>query len=414
MSNKTIRTLFLLGLLVAAAGLASGQRLVSSTPNGTLMARTINNFLNKSAKHANVQPSSVAVELRKIVYTSTDANGRRANLTGLLAMPVGGAPKGLIVFMHGTIWDRKASPSRLNAVGKEGEPMGAASILAPGGFAVVMPDYIGLGDHMAVHPYPVNVINAKAGADIIEPAREVIRRQRYNVGPNLFITGYSEGGGTAMALARELQNSGITVTATAPSSGPYDLSGVTRDYLLSEAKGQDLIARAYLLGYGVKYFESSHGVKMTDYFHPTMSRTINAAFKEGRSDKDIALRLAIVGTLVGATKSVERLLTERFLNALRNNDRSDPMIGAMAANDCYDWSPRSPMLLFSAAADRIVNPGNARKAYETMRRRGVGRDTMRWLSNEDPSTDHGKGFALALKANRDFFTGGFSAVPNAR
>jgi len=414
MSNTLIRTLFLLSLLVAITGLAEAQRLVSSVPNGTLTVRTINNFLNRSAKHANVQPSSVAVELRKITYTSTDANGRRSNLTGLLAMPVGGAPNGLVVFMHGTIWDRKASPSRLNATGKEGEAMGAASILAPGGFAVVMPDYIGLGDHMAVHPYPVNVINAKAGADIIEPARELIRRQRYNVGPNLFVTGYSEGGGTAMALARDLQNSGVSVTATAPSSGPYDLSGVTRDYLLSEAKGQDLVARAYLLGYAVKYFESSHGAKMTNYFHPTMSRTINGAFKEGRTDKDIAIRLAVVGTLVGATKSVERLLTDRFLNALRNNDRSDPLIGSMTANDCYDWTPRSPMLIFSAAADRIVDPGNARKAYDTMRRRGVGPSTMRWLSNEDPSTDHGKGFALALKANRDFFAGGFSAVPNAR
>lgn len=414
MTNKLIRTLFLLASLITITGLVDAQRLVSSSPNGTLTPKVINNYLKKSASHANVRQSTVAVELRKIVYRSTDANGRRANLTGLLAMPVGGAPNGLVVFMHGTIWDRKFSPSRLTSAGTTSEGMGAASILAPGGFAVVMPDYIGLGDHMAVHPYPMNVVNAKAGADIIEPAREIIRRQRYNVGPNLFVTGYSEGGGTAMALARELQESGVRVTASAPSSGPYDLSGVTRDYLLSETKGQDLIARAYLLGYALKYFESSHGVRMTDYFHPTMSRTINGAFKEGRSDKDIALRLAIVGRLVGATKSVERLLTDRFLNALRRNDSSDPLIGAMTANDCYDWSPRSPMLIFSASADRIVDPGNAKKAYDTMRRRGVGPSTMRWISNEDSSTDHGKGFALALKANRDFFTGGFAAVPSAR
>src|SRR5690606_12029813 len=101
---------------------------------------------------------------------------------------------------------------------------------ASGGYAIAMPDYIGQGDHTGGHPYPANVTNSFAGMDLIKPAREVARRNNLTIGSSLYVTGYSEGGGVAMAQVRELERSNDPlhrVTAAAPASGPYDLSGTT-------------------------------------------------------------------------------------------------------------------------------------------------------------------------------------------
>ncbi len=403
-------------LILMAFSAAYGQKLVNSNLNGILSIKKINDYLGKHGKDVGIAPTTVAVGLRKVIYTSTDADGRPVQLSGLLALPQGGAPRGMIVFMHGTIWDRKMSPSRLNATGRASEAMGAASVLATAGYAVAMPDYLGLGDHLAIHPYPLNVVNARSGSDMIEPAREVMRRQKYDVGSQLFITGYSEGGGTAMALVRELEQKNradMLPQASLVASGPYDLSGATREYLLSEAKGEEMIARAYLLGYSIKYFESRKAIKMNDYFHDTMARTVDGAFKEGRTDTGVLVRLALVGTLTGATKSVEHLLTPRFLNALRNTDTSDPVIDELSKNDVYDWRPKAPLMLFSLASDKIVDPRNTARAYEAMQRRGAGRG-VRWYSLEDSKLDHLKAFLPALYVARRFFDGGFEAVPLAR
>jgi hypothetical protein len=43
-------------------------------------------------------------------------------------------------------------------------------------------------------------------------------------GGKLFVTGYSQGGYVAMATHRAMQSGGMTVTASAPMSGPYALA----------------------------------------------------------------------------------------------------------------------------------------------------------------------------------------------
>ncbi len=416
-SSRTTHVFVLVGLLLFCSLSISGQRLVRSISNGTLEVDKINKRLDEAFKGLDVPKTDVSIDLRKLTYTTTDENGKTVNVTGLLAMPEGGAPKGLVVFMHGTMWDRKTSPSRFTPKTGAGETELAVLAFATAGYAVAAPDYLGLGDNMAVHPYPMNILNARAGADIIVPARTAAGSDGYRIGPKLFVTGYSEGGGTAMGLTKlleERRGSMFRVERSAPASGPYDLSGVTRDFLLEDVSGEAVIIRAYLLGYCITYFHKVHGVKTSDYFTKAMAMTVNGAFKEGRSDKSIAVRLAVMGTLTGSTRSVEKLLTKRFINALETLDTSDPVIRELIANDVYDWSPQTPMLLINLATDKVVDPGNTRKAIQAMRRRGVGTATLRHLEINNPELDHGTVMPEALFSARKFFDGGFAAVPTAK
>ncbi|HMS11295.1 MAG TPA: hypothetical protein PKE66_17530, partial [Pyrinomonadaceae bacterium] len=171
----------LIGAIIAAvlAASAFGQQLVSSSSNGTMSAAALNERMAKVYGKYAVPETATAVELHKITYISLDANGKPVELPGLVAWPVGGAPKGLVVYCHGTTVDRDRSPSRFKGEGEAPETIEAITGFATGGYAVVLPDYIGLGDHKAAHPYPLSKVNARSGVDIIPAARELARQKNY-------------------------------------------------------------------------------------------------------------------------------------------------------------------------------------------------------------------------------------------
>lgn len=384
------------------------------TDLGTFSASDVNARVDKLAGFA-FPKASASVQLKKVFYTTTDAKGKSEPVTGLLILPVNGAAKGLVVYMHGTTWDFKNGPSRILTHKDLTYPELFA--FAAAGYAVAAPDYIGLGDSKPTHPYPLNIVNGRSGMDIIKPVRAFARSSGYQLGRDLFVTGYSEGGGTAMGMVKLLEESGdpdFRVTRAAPASGPYDLTGVTRDFLLEDVKGQDVVARAFLLGYSISYFKDAYGIKTSDYFTKRMSTTVNMNFKRGKSDKSIGVALVVMGAITGGTKSRDNLLTARFIKALEDVDMRDPVIREMSKNNVYDWSPRTPMLIINLASDRIVDPGNARKAVSTMRRRGVGRDTLRHLEIVNEQLDHGTVVPEATYNTLRFFENGFEAVPGAR
>src|SRR5690606_30476805 len=109
-----------------------------------------------------------------------------------------------------------------------------------------------------------------------------------------------------MGMVKLIEESGdpeLRVTRAAPASGPYDLTGVTRDFLLEEVTGTDVVARAFLLGYTISYFKEAFGIKASDYFTKGMAMAVNSNFKRGRSDKRIGIGLVVVGAITGGTKS---------------------------------------------------------------------------------------------------------------
>lgn len=417
--------LFLIGAAAALTLIAgrplTAQDLVSSVRGGTMTVAHANQRIAKLLGNNSVAPVTSDVDLYKVSYRTRDGNGNSAVVTAMVAIPRGGAPNGLVVFNHGTTQDRKTSPSRLTGretskAGTEGE-LGVLAF-ASGGYAVAMPDYLGLGDNKGFHPYPANVLNGRTSIDLIAPAREVARRNNINVGRGLYVTGYSEGGGVAMSMVRDLEQKPgamYEVTAAAPLSGPYDLSGVTREFLLAPNTDQTgFIVRLYLLSYVVQSFQKNHGVKITDYFKPSMALTISTAYAANTTDENVIKRLGLAAVLMRAKNSLANVITPRCKLAMETNDTSDPIIRELQKNDVYDWSPRTKMLLVNLINDGVVDPENTQKAFQTMRRRGVGADTLRRYVIKDTSLNHLTAVGPALVQARRFFDGGFPAVRDAQ
>ncbi len=406
---RKVFSCLIIGLLWAAA--AHAQALVSFNRTGTMTVSQTNQMISKAFGGA-LAPTARALDLYKISYRSRDEKNRAVVLTGLIVFPRGGAPKGLVVFNHGTIADRKMSPSRFTGKANNSEAQTATLAFASGGYAVVMPDYLGLGDHTGgAHPYPLGAVNSRSAVDIIAPARAIARRLNINVAPRLFVSGYSEGGAVAMWTVRDLeQKTGAEyeVTAAAPMSGPYDLSGVTRKWMLASPTDQEeFVIRLYLASYMIYYFHKSAGLKITDYFKPSMAFTINQAFKANLSDEAIIKRLALAAVLMRSKNSLENVMTPRFKKALETLDTKDPVIREMIKSDAYDWSPRTPMLLINLVNDKVVDPENTEKALQTMRRRGVGENLLRQYVISDTNLNHITGMPAATAQARRFFDESF-------
>lgn len=387
--------------------------------NGVLRPNVVGSRLNEVFKNAPLAANSPQIELRKIVYTTIDVKGRTVNVSGLVAWPSGGAPNGLVVFCHGTIQDRRSSPSRWKGTPNGSEAETATYAFATGGYAVVIPDYLGLGDHQAAHPYPLNVTNARSARDSIVPARILAMQLGYKVGSKLYVTGYSEGGGIAMALTKELQSlgaSGYQVEKSAPASGPYDVTDTTRNFMLQD--GTDVLGfgvRLYLLSYATYYFRKEHGIKLTNYFKPAMANSIWLNYNSTVTDENLIKRLVVTATLMRANNSMKNVLNEDFVKRLERLDKSDPLIAELAKQDVYDWSPRSPMLLINLEGDGVVDPRNTDKAFRTMRSRGIARDQMRrYVIQPSEGLNHVTAVPNAMSAARKFFDEGFAGVRDAQ
>ncbi|HEY3780530.1 MAG TPA: hypothetical protein VGL56_05560 [Fimbriimonadaceae bacterium] len=395
-------------LILAMATRAALAQQAAPVLNGTMPIARIQRW-QKQLKDKRLQfpMATASVALYKIKYPSTDFDGKPVTLSGLLELPQGAPVKGLLVYFHGTTTDPNLSPSRFSGMNNS-EAQLAALIFASGGYAVAMPDYIGLGDDTShIHPYPLSEVNSKSGIDMVSPATQAATQLGVTIPPKLYVGGYSEGGGVAMWMVRHVEAepiAGYTLTAAAPMSGAYDLSGVSARSLLDISKTIESTAIKLLFAtYTVYSVCASLHQNLNLYFDPKMAAYVPKVYAKHLSDEDLVKKLAVEGVKLGAIDSIRRILTPRFKEALKTEDTKDPLIAELRKNDCYDWAPQTPMLLPYLTTDRLVPPENTLEAIMAMRVRGVGSYLVDRHPINDSRLDHITAVPYAMVVGRLFF-----------
>jgi len=169
------------------------------------------------------------VKLYKISYQSIDTDGNPITLSGAVAIPDGTTSGSLISYQHSTATERSNVPS-----GNNDEIWFVSAMYASSGnYVVAAADYIGLGDDTShFHPYVHAASEASASLDCIRAARTLCQRLGFTLDTKLFLAGYSQGGHSTMALTQTIDNLNSTEfqpLASAPMSGPYDLSDTQLD-----------------------------------------------------------------------------------------------------------------------------------------------------------------------------------------
>ena len=194
------------------------------------------------------------VELYKIRYETPGVDNLPDTASGLMVIPKvpAGTQLPIVVYEHGTTSGPTDVPSQLRG-GYQ-----VALAYAAFGFITLAPDYLGLGDSRGFHPYVHVATEASASLDMLNGGLEYLDTHEPEWNPNfLFLAGYSQGGHASMALHKEIEDFWsfvYPVTAAAHMSGPYSISGVMRDLILSDVSyGSPAYIAYIMLGYNEVY-----------------------------------------------------------------------------------------------------------------------------------------------------------------
>ncbi|MCX4743841.1 alpha/beta fold hydrolase [Streptomyces antibioticus] len=294
----------------------------------------------------------------RLMYKSTDGNGRPVAVTGAYIEPTarwkGSGARPLIAVAPGTMGQGDQCSASFNlqhpvVVNTQTLSVGyeilAIYRMLARGIAVVVTDYAGLGATDRLHTYVNRVDEAHAVLDAVRAARS-LPGTSLSADSRVALYGYSQGGGAAAAAA-ELQPSyapDVTLAGSYAGAPPADLTAVTRAIDGSDLAGAlawsvngflqsdpelRAIADAHLSAKGWKALDDLSSMCVGDALLSYNSARSTSWTKDGRSLNDV-------------------IASEPALKAFLDDQR----LGTIA--------PASPVRLATGTADNLVPHAQAR------------------------------------------------------
>ena len=314
----------------------------------------------------------------RILYQSTGLDGRPIAVSGLFVRPSGPAPAGgfpLISYAHPTVGLADAcAPSKRNDIGV----LTARAVAA--GFAVALTDYQGLGT-AGVHPY---LMGESEGRSVLDAARAVRTLAEADVGDQVGIWGYSQGGHAAMFAAQiaptyapELQIVG-TVSVAGPASDHWVTDVLNRPNL-------------YALGVmaAVGWSANDSTLQASDVLGPV---GLDATPRLLGTDVDRPEVCSDLGG-IGIGHPASELVAAQ-------PETLPPWKAALERSAVGAAAPTTPLLLFSGTTDDLVPPSEA----EFARRSYCARDATIELRSI-PDANHLTVMSGALDPGLSWMTG---------
>lgn len=341
------------------------------------------------------------VRLYKITYATPDAFGQPDTASGLLVVPIRpGFTLPLLCYQHGTLDGPHDAPSAL-AGGYQ-----LAVVFGGLGYVTAAPDLLGIGVSRGFHPYVHARTTASASLDMLRAVKQYAAENALSLNNQLFITGYSQGGYSAMALYKDIQENHaaeFTVTAAAPMSGPYSISGVMRDAILSD---QVYFYPAYvpntLLSYN--YIYNIYGSTQQYLKEPYATMAQNYFDRQITLSQLNGMLIQQLTTDFGASIARNMLQDSVVAAVIANPDH--PVNMALRDNDLHNWTPQAPTRLYYCRADDQVNYRNSVVADSVMRLNGA--PNLQAL-DVNTNADHG-GCVQPAVFNTAFFFGQYQSI----
>ena len=306
------------------------------------------------------------VKMYKLTYNTVDTDSLSIIATGAFFIPTNTSCTEFpfAVYNHGTTLRKNDVPSNNNPEAIIGK------VFSAGGYFVCMPDYIGMGDSPGFHPYVHAKSEATASIDMVRAAREYLITTNFVDNNELFLTGYSQGGHACMATTKFIKDESLqsefNIVASAPSSGPYDLSGIMADTIIAPTPYSNpgyivYLLASYQLAYG-NIFNSWSDVLYSPY------DTIVPPFFSGNNT---TLDMGLLNSLI--PNQMNLLIRDTCLNNFINDsiNKNHPWWRALIDNDNYDWLPLNPLRMYYCTADEQIAYTNALIAESTMNNNGA-------------------------------------------
>ena len=259
-----------------------------------------------------------------------------------------------------------------------------------GGYMVVMPDYLGLGDNdLPLHPYVDAETLASSSIDMLIAAKELANILDYPLNDNLFLAGYSEGGFTTMVMYESLlknYKTSLPVTAAAAGSAPYDWNETLR-FITQEPGPRSTVYLAYFY-YSMQTYHH-YWQRMDEIFVPPYDTLIPVLYDGQHQAPEI---------LQALPQAPHLIFQDAFFQSII--DGSDKNIEQLKKNfNHYDFKSTSPLLLVGTKGDHDLSYRGAEIAYQRLKSLS---DTV-YIKHVSEVLDHIEAQPYVLKEQLAFF-----------
>lgn len=303
-----------------------------------------------------LSPIEYDIDILKISYYTRAARvDTLIAASGLLVVPKGDCDFPLAGYGHGTTFYGAIPSDRTSQEWLLGVPFAA------NGYMTALPDYLGYGETPLEHPHLFIHARSEAWAmvDMLRAARQYATMDSIRLNDQVFLFGYSQGGHVAMAAHRELETNHadeFELTAVAPLSGPYDVSGVQFQDIIEEKP-----TNSFYLAFVMTSFQYIYGnlwQNPIDAFVPPYDTLIPQYF-----DRTNPQPVPLPDTAI-------RMIQPAYAQAILN-DSMHPAMVALRDNDLTSWTPQAPTRMYFCEADEVVPYENALVALDSFMFRGA-------------------------------------------
>lgn len=324
--------------------------------------------------------TTTAFSLYRITYKTTSYNQQLVVVSGLLGIPDGQAIKGVVSWQHGT------NPTRAESVSgpspSEGLPISA--IFAGNGYVLVAADYIGLGVSTEVPTYLHTQSTVSAVVDLLKISFRVVNQLTGQAQPNLYLTGFSEGGSATAGVQRQLESgnpTSLVLKASAAVAGAYNLRAISVPYALQNNS-------VVYLGYVANSYALIYKQPLSSVVQPPYAEQLPALFNGSQSEDTI--EKALPG------KAQDLYTNEEYAALLQGG--TNWFTNALEQNQTYQWLPKAPLRLYYGTKDTDVSPEDSKSAYNYMKPKGGNVELI-----EVGAFDHNETLIRALPGIQQWF-----------
>ncbi|WP_371319934.1 alpha/beta hydrolase family protein [Variovorax sp. dw_308] len=358
------------------------------------------------------------VDVRYLQYQTIGGQGETTTASGAIMLPAGtdpacNGPRPIVLYAHGTATEHSYNFANLTDTNQPAasEAVVVAAMFAARGYIVVAPNYAGYDTStLGYHPFLNADQQGKEMVDALKAARSTLPALSAADSGALLVTGYSQGGFVALAAHREMQATGMAVTASAPMSAPSAISLLIDD----TAKGLPelgstvffpLITTSWQKQFGNVYgatsdiYEDKYATGI-DTLLPSFSSS-DDLFNSGKLPRySFFPSNATPGPLdpsVAISYGAANLVRQSYLTSWFNDVSGNPCAGnalpatnasvatttpldckpslglrkAAVANDLRNWLPTRPVLMCGGAEDPTVNFASTLATAGYFRARGM-------------------------------------------
>ncbi|MDF9797345.1 pimeloyl-ACP methyl ester carboxylesterase [Catalinimonas alkaloidigena] len=321
-------------------------------------------------------------DIYKITYQS-EYRGEDVVTSGLVCIPAAAKTTDfpLLLGFHPSISSQDEAPSSFSDNLQSGVELFGAL-----GFITVIPDYIGFGSSSSLpHPFLVREAMSKNSVDMLLAVEELLAELEQIYRKEVSMIGYSQGGYNAVATLRHFENEQPLeewqVVATAAGGGTYDLDEMKQQ--IFQQQRYDAPQNIAFLIYSYHEYYDFDG-SFDQYFQEAYTDFIPTAFGNDLTLGQIKGRL---------TSDLEQLLEPSFLNELRTNSETD-FNDALSENSIIPWQVQSPLHIYHATKDSVINIENSRSFYKEIE--AMGSQQLNYTELTEPSTHTNAGAPMLL------------------